>query len=64
MLAPAFPLCFPDADAYSRWVRAAKRAAQESASPCDDCTHEYRVAMQRDGRCDPRAVSERFRVQA
>lgn len=62
MLSPAFPPCFPDAASYELWAQDARRVRNESAVPCDDCTHAYREAMQRDGRCDPRATRERFRV--
>lgn len=62
MLAPAFPPCFPDAASYAAWVKAARRVHAETVSPCNDCTHAYREAMQREGRCDPQTTREQFKV--
>lgn len=56
------PPCFPDAASFAAWAKAARRVHAESVAPCDDCTHAYREVMTREGRCDPRATREGFRV--
>jgi hypothetical protein len=65
MRAPTtFPACFPGLDAFAAWLRAARRVHNGTTSPCEDCTDEYREGMEREGRCDPQAVRERFKVGA
>ena len=53
------PACFDTQKQYDDWLVLA-RNAREQASPCSDCSRQYKHAMTKAGRCDVVVVRRDF----
>lgn len=51
-----FP-CFPSFKQFESW-KTSMTESQEAVLPCCDCTEQYRIEMQKQGRCTVENVSE------